>query len=92
MGIFIVSCDVDFVRLCRDKRLTLGLFQSSGMDYTKVYSKGDIVFPEFCKPFDGSDSIETKLVSTLKEISLSDIKIQIKGLSNILMVFLRIYL
>lgn len=68
-GIFIVSCENEFVRSCRDKRLTGGLFQSLGIAYPKIYSPENIVFPAFCKPFDGSCSIGAKLISSVVDLT-----------------------
>lgn len=60
IGTKVLVSDVEKIKLCRDKRLTAGYFQSVGLqspipvdDYTQ-YCGG---FPAFIKPKDGSSSI-----------------------------------
>ncbi len=74
IGISIVSCSNELVLSCRDKRLTSGLFQSLGISCPKVYTHEDIVFPVFCKPYDGSGSVGAKLISSAKDLTVDMIK------------------
>ena len=46
-----------FVSACRDKRKTADLFQRLNIASPKIYDINSIVFPCFCKPYNGSSSI-----------------------------------
>ncbi len=61
-GVDIVSCSSELVNLCIDKRDTAHLFKSLDIYYPKIYDLEYIKFPAFCKPFDGSGSVGTKLI------------------------------
>ena len=55
-GVNVVVSSSEIVSICRDKRKTASFFRSIGVDTPLVYSKNAIIFPCFCKPFDGSSS------------------------------------
>lgn len=56
-GIHLIVSDIELVKVCRDKRKTSKLFQQIGLSTPEIYSKDDILFPCFAKPYDGSCSI-----------------------------------
>ncbi|MDC3234752.1 ATP-grasp domain-containing protein [Candidatus Puniceispirillum sp.] len=68
-GIHVVSCSTEFVNLCRDKRKTANLFNSLGIYYPKIYETEHITFPAFCKPYDGSGSVGTKLIQSPTDLT-----------------------
>jgi len=61
-GISAVVSDPSLVAACRDKRLTAEVFTQIGIDQPAIYSKDTLSFPCFCKPYDGSCSIDAKAV------------------------------
>jgi len=69
VGISIVSCATEFVLSCRDKRRTAELFKSIDITYPTIYSQETLVFPAFCKPYDGSCSIGAKLLSSAEDLT-----------------------
>lgn len=54
---------------CRDKRKTRKIFESMDIAYPKIYSKDDIAFPCFAKPYDGSCSIGTRALKSQKDLT-----------------------
>ena len=68
-GINVISCTTDFVSLCRDKRKTSDLFKSIGISYPNIFDIQNIAFPAFCKPYDGSCSVGTKLISSPTDLT-----------------------
>ena len=59
-GIHIVISDAKLITLCRDKRLTAGLFAQYGIRSPEIYERDRLVFPCFAKPYDGSRAIGAK--------------------------------
>ncbi|RNW25800.1 ATP-grasp domain-containing protein [Citrobacter werkmanii] len=57
IGCHISIPDLTFVSACRDKRKTADLFQRLNIASPKIYDINSIVFPCFCKPYNGSSSI-----------------------------------
>lgn len=55
-GIHLIISDVELVNICSDKRETSKLFQQIGLSTPEIYSKDNILFPCFAKPYDGSCS------------------------------------
>ncbi|OOF39303.1 carbamoyl phosphate synthase large subunit [Rodentibacter mrazii] len=53
-GIAISVSDVEFVKKCRDKRLTHDLFTEYGIDIPKQFERDNLQFPLFAKPYNGS--------------------------------------
>ena len=53
-GISVVLSEGNFIRTCRDKRLTNQFFEQLGIEIPKPYKKTELVFPVFAKPYDGS--------------------------------------
>lgn len=68
-GVDVVSCSADFVNICSDKRKTGGFFNSLGIYYPEIYKADNISFPAFCKPYDGSNSVGTKLISSPTDLT-----------------------
>lgn len=55
-GIQPVISDVALIKACRDKRLTAELFRELSIATPAIYPRDALVFPCFCKPYDGSSS------------------------------------
>lgn len=76
-GTHLIISDLNLVQLCRDKRLTAGLFDNLGIDTPRIYSRDAIEYPCFAKPYDGSCSVGAQVVrdsSMLSEALLADEK------------------
>lgn len=68
-GISVVLSEGDFIRTCRDKRLTNQFFQQLGIDIPKPYKKTELIFPAFAKPYDGSLSKDLYLLKGKSDLS-----------------------
>ncbi len=68
-GVHLVISDEDFVRRCRDKRLTADLFSGLGIDVPRIFPRDGIEFPCFAKPYDGSCSIGAALLPHAQALS-----------------------
>jgi carbamoyl-phosphate synthase large subunit len=67
-GTIAVVSGLQFVKTCRDKRLSGSLFNQIGFRYPTIYSQNNIVFPIFAKPLDGSSSKDAQLVMSNDEL------------------------
>lgn len=67
-GIQIIVSDLDLIQTCRDKRKTMKFFAANNIDAPELYSKDNLHFPVFIKPYDGSRSVDTFLARTPDEI------------------------
>jgi len=77
---------VDKVQLCRDKNYTADYFVSLGLKsplpmnnvekYEEAMAKGEVSFPAFIKPKDGSSSINAYKVENLDDLKLYAEKIE----------------
>lgn len=56
-GIHLVISDEELVKICRDKRQTVDLFESLDIANPKVLDREKLTFPCFAKPYDGSRSV-----------------------------------
>ena len=56
IGSQIVISSPELIGMCRDKRKTAELFSELSVDQPKIYDRGELQFPCFCKPYDGSCS------------------------------------
>jgi carbamoyl-phosphate synthase large subunit len=65
----LVISELDFIKACRDKRETGVLFESLGIPYPEIYSRYDLQFPCFCKPYDGSRSVGAKPIMNASELA-----------------------
>ena len=68
-GIHIVISDAKLITLCRDKRLTAGLFAQYGIRSPEIYERDSLVFPCFAKPYDGSRAIGAKKINTQADLT-----------------------
>ncbi|WP_289047618.1 ATP-grasp domain-containing protein [uncultured Psychrobacter sp.] len=55
-GIEVVISEHHFVKTCRDKRKVNNLFLKHDIEIPKQFSRDELVFPVFVKPYDGSRS------------------------------------
>lgn len=55
-GISIAVSDLEFVTICRDKRLTNKFFSDNGIETPGIIDIENPTYPVFIKPFDGSSS------------------------------------
>lgn len=68
-GIEILVSDKEFIKKCMDKRKTHEFFKSINVVTAEEYSKDNLKFPLFIKPFIGSSSINTFLVKNKDQLS-----------------------
>lgn len=64
-----VVSSLDFVKKCRDKRLTNIFFTEKGIDIPKYIDKKKPTFPLFVKPYDGSSSKGTSTIKTPADLT-----------------------
>lgn len=64
----IVSND-HIIASCRDKRDTATLFSQLNIESPRIYQKEDLIFPCFCKPYDGSSSIGAFAIHSHNDIT-----------------------
>ncbi|NOY50465.1 MAG: ATP-grasp domain-containing protein [Chlorobi bacterium] len=76
-GIKVVISSIDFIKKCRDKRLTHDFFNSKAVDVAEEYPKNKLQFPLFIKPRNGSRSVDTFLIK--KRESLTDYHLRNKN-------------
>ncbi|HZW12872.1 MAG TPA: ATP-grasp domain-containing protein [Noviherbaspirillum sp.] len=77
-GMHLIISDESLISVCRDKRLTAGLFKDLGIHTPEIYDRQAIQFPCFAKPYDGSCSIGAAVVqepAMLSEAMLADEKL-----------------
>lgn len=70
-GIHLVVSDESLVMMCRDKRLTAGLFDQLNIDAPEIYERSAIKFPCFAKPYDGSSGVGAISIETSSRLSKS---------------------
>lgn len=68
-GIFPLISDLDLIEKCRDKRLIHSFFDELKLDRAKEYEIDDIEYPCFVKPFDGSRSVGTFILSSKSDLT-----------------------
>lgn len=56
-GVNLIISSPELIAVCRDKRKTAETYASLNITQPEIYAKNNIVFPCFCKPYDGSCSI-----------------------------------
>ena len=65
-----VISEADFIRVCRDKRLTHDFFIEKGLNTPAIYDPSSAAgFPLFAKPYDGSCSTNTHLIEERKHLT-----------------------
>lgn len=62
IGVNLIISSADLIEICRDKRESNKVFGELGIDCPKIYDLKNIVFPCFCKPYDGSCSIGAQVL------------------------------
>lgn len=67
-GIIPIVSSLDFVQICRDKRITNNFFVENNIDIPKHFNKENLLFPLFIKPYDGSLSKDTFLIKSSDEL------------------------
>jgi carbamoyl-phosphate synthase large subunit len=70
-GILLVISDEDLIVSCRDKRLSVKLFNDIGVGTPEIYSHDNIQYPCFSKPYDGSCSIGASAISDESKLTES---------------------
>lgn len=68
-GCHISVPDHKFVAACRDKRKTADLFQSLQISSPVIYDSNSMVFPCFCKPYNGSSSIGAFVIQSATDLT-----------------------
>jgi carbamoyl-phosphate synthase large subunit len=71
VGCEVILSDTNLIEICRDKRLTNQFFVENNLSVPKEYSKNELNFPVFIKPFNGSSSNNLLLAKTEDDISKS---------------------
>jgi carbamoyl-phosphate synthase large subunit len=75
-GTHLMVSSADLVRRCRDKRLTVGLFEGLGLPTPRLYRGGDLQFPLFAKPISGSMSQGIRVFTSARELEHSELDLQ----------------
>ena len=68
LGCHVIISDLEFIKICNDKRNTQKLFKELEFETPIIYSKDKLVYPYFVKPFDGSRTLETHIVLNESEM------------------------
>ena len=67
-GISVIISSLPFVEKCRDKRKTAIFFQQRGIEIPTAIDKNQPTFPLFIKPYNGSLSAETYIISSSEDL------------------------
>jgi carbamoyl-phosphate synthase large subunit len=76
LGIHIIVSGEEFTQKCRDKRLINEFFVAHGIDIPRSIDRHDPVFPLFIKPFDGSLSADTYLITAAAQLTSDQVSNQ----------------
>ena len=68
-GIALVLSDLEFVKICRNKRLTAGCLEKLDIAVPKMIDKNHPVFPMFAKPYDGSLSTNIHVIRNKDDLT-----------------------
>ena len=68
-GVAVIVSDMDFVKICRDKRNTGEFFEKHGIRVPKSIDKNNPIFPIFAKPYDGSLSTNLHYIRNAEELT-----------------------
>ncbi|CAM1350563.1 ATP-grasp domain-containing protein [Tenacibaculum crassostreae] len=68
-GINLVVSELNFIKICRDKRVMNSFFEKKNIDIPQRVDKMDPLFPLFIKPYDGSLSKDTFLIQKKSELT-----------------------
>lgn len=67
-GIHLVISSPELVRNCRDKRKTAAFLEEVGIRSPRIYDIGNLTFPCFAKPYDGSCSVGASIVQSRENL------------------------
>lgn len=62
VGTNVIISDETLVTACRDKRLLPQVFASLDIKQPDILDRSELVFPCFCKPYDGSSSVGAQIL------------------------------
>lgn len=68
-GIDVIVSDPELIALCRDKRLSADWLQSLGFRVPQTIKSHEGLFPFFAKPYDGSLSINTHVITCKEDLT-----------------------
>lgn len=68
-GISVIVPDVNFVKICRDKRNTSALLEKLNIRVPKTIDKNNPVYPMFAKPYDGSLSTNLHVIRNKEDLT-----------------------
>ncbi|MDO5104877.1 ATP-grasp domain-containing protein [Capnocytophaga sp.] len=68
-GIIPVISSPDFIKKCRNKRITNQFFTDNNIDVPRIFQKDNLEFPLFIKPYDGSASKGSFRINDASEIT-----------------------
>ena len=68
-GVELVLSDLDFVKTCRDKRMTRSYLSNINIQMPKPIDKNHPIFPLFVKPYDGSLSTDIHVIRNHRELT-----------------------
>jgi carbamoyl-phosphate synthase large subunit len=68
-GVHLALSDIEFIKICRDKRLTETYLKELGISVPKAVDKYHPVFPMFAKPYDGSLSTNIHIIKDESELT-----------------------
>lgn len=68
-GVHLALSDIEFIKICRDKRLTETYLKELGIPVPKAVDKYHPVFPMFAKPYDGSLSTNIHIIKDESELT-----------------------
>ncbi|MCC6290306.1 MAG: ATP-grasp domain-containing protein [Chitinophagaceae bacterium] len=71
IGIAVIISHPSFIKQCRDKREINSFFRSKGIEIPQQYTRSDLHFPLFIKPYDGSLSVDTYLINSKEDLTRS---------------------
>jgi carbamoyl-phosphate synthase large subunit len=69
-GIFIIISSAALVAACRDKRNTIAIYDQMDIDQPAIYSRENLKFPCFCKPYDGSCSVGAQAIPDANSLTI----------------------
>lgn len=67
-GITPIVSSVEFITICRDKRITNDFFLQNNIDVPRAVAKEKPTFPLYIKPYDGSLSFDTFLIQSASDL------------------------
>jgi carbamoyl-phosphate synthase large subunit len=67
-GIHVIISSLSFIDKCRDKRKTTAFFQERGVEVPLAIDKKEPTFPLFIKPYNGSLSADTYLITSPEDL------------------------